>query len=47
VAETELSFDEIVGLHTLEEFVSVLADSSENVEGGTGCIAVNVELGLD
>jgi len=47
VAETELSLDEIIGLHAFEEFRGVLADTSENVEGGTGCVALDVELGLD
>ena len=47
MAETELGLDEIVGLHALEELVSVLTDTSEDVEGGTGCVALNVEFGLD
>lgn len=47
MAETELSFDEIIGLHTLEEFVSVLANAPENVEGCSGRIAVDVEFSLD
>ena len=47
MAETELSLDEIVGLHALEELVGVLADTPEDVEGGTGCVALDVEFGPD
>ena len=47
MTETELGLDEIIGLHALEEFGSVLADASEDVEGGTGCVALDVEFGLD
>lgn len=47
MTETELSFDEIISLHAFEEFGSVLADAPEKVEGGTGCVALDVEFGLD
>jgi hypothetical protein len=47
VAEAELGLDEVVGLHALEEFGGVLADASEDVEGGTGGVALDIEFGLD
>lgn len=47
MTETELGFDEVICLHALEEFGSVLADASEDVEGGTGRVALDVELGFD
>lgn len=47
MAETELGLDEVVGLHAFEKLGGVLADASEDVEGGTGGVALNIESGLD
>lgn len=47
MTETKLSFDEVVSLHALKELVSMLSNASENVEGGTGGVALDVEFGLD
>ena len=47
MAETELSLDEIIGLHAFEELVGVLTDTPEDVEGGTGCVALDAEFDPD
>ena len=47
MAETELSFDEVICLHAFKEFWGVLADATEDVEGGAGCVALDVEFGFD
>ena len=42
-----MRFDKVVGLHAIKELVSVLADGSRMLTGGTGHVALNVEFSLD
>lgn len=47
MTKTELSLEDVAGLHTLEELLGVKTDTTDELERARSGVALDAELGLD